>query len=629
MGAIFGAVWYQRDNITEIQNKMQKCLAFRYVDFQNRFILKSEFLGAAGWLERDAGLFQMNGCVAVYEGEIYNISDLYDRFFPEHKSMQQQDELAAIVLLYKKFSLDFPKYLNGVFTIALWDTEIQKLFLCRDHVGSHSLFYSITSHGVFFSSTINSLLATGVVSSEISVSAVNQYFASKALSPPSTMYKAVLAVRAAHVISIDGKNVDEHDYWKLHEIDVDDTIKTNDYVDQLRHTIFNAIDIRATYSYPYGTVVSGGLDTGIVTATLARKQQGNRLDAFSVAFAERSFSDDPLQQLMVQKFSLNHHQAVLGPDEFSRILGDSVRHLDSPVNDIAFVGMAKVFELARQKGYRVIFEGEGPDEIFPAGNTHGERQLSKFLLIPFVMRRKLLGAFFHTMPLGDSLFAKAARMLTRIAMDDEERCLTWRTYFHNNLRKQLLSQDWYEDADPYVHQRPYIAECKNSDPINRYQFGLIKTFLTDNLLFKDERMAASQGIINRVPLIDYRLVELALKIPSFLQISKPDETKDGIKQLYKNALHGYIPRQILEHKKIRGFSHPTSEWFKGELKDYVMDILLGETARKRGIVNPKYVERLVAEHIAGKANYDYPLNSLLVFELWMQKNFDTLNAAHG
>ncbi len=628
MGAIFGMVSCRDIKLDKIQHKMQEALTFRHKNDFDCHSKNDALLAAGGWSEDDFALIEFQGCTVVVEGEIYNSKEICQRFFLAEQNLWQQEKLTVIPLLYEKFGLDFPNYLNGVFAIALWDNNKKLLHLCRDHVGSHSLYYSITPEGVFFSTTVNSLLATGLVSNKLSKAAVNQYFASKALSPPATMYSAISSVRAAHVISITNGNITEHDYWKVQNIDVDDSMSEGEYVEQLRTIILDAINIRANYSPSYGVIVSGGLDTGIVASTLARKKEHDILHAFSVAFYESSFSDDPLQKLMVKEISLQHHQAILGASEFRDLLSDSVGYLDAPVNDIAFVGMAKTFELAQKQGFGVVFEGEGPDEIFPAGNTHGERQLAKFLLIPAVIRHKFFGTFFHTMPLGDSFANKVARMLTRIAMDDDERCLTWRTYFHNILRKQLLSEDWYDGADPYLHQRPYFAECKNSDSINRYQFGLIKTFLTDNLLFKDERMAASQGVVNRVPLIDYRIVELALKIPSRMQLTKPDEYRDGIKLLYKKALQGQIPQTIIEHKKVRGFSLPTSEWFRNELKDYVMDILLGDTTRKRGIVKREYVKKLVSQHLGGVANYDYPLNSLLVFELWMRKNYDTLSVAN-
>ncbi len=626
MGAIFGAFFCRGVSTVQFQNKMGSRLAHRYSFINELYCSNNEFMVAASWDERDAGLLHMNGCVVAFEGEIYNTLDLYNRFFSEKQWDDKENINVLLILMYKKFGLDFPSYLNGVFSIALWDTELHQLVLCRDHVGSHSLFYSITNQGVFFASTVNAILATGVVPRDISQIAVNQYFASKALSPPVTMYKFVSAVRPSHSVLIDERNKREYDYWRLHEIDVDNNLKEDVCIDQLRHIILNAIDIRAEYSSAFGSIVSGGLDTGIVTARLASKYASHNLDVFSISFDEDSYSDDPLQQLMVRKFSLNHHQAVLGPSEFARILMEAVGELDSPLNDIAFVGMAKVFELAREHGFRIMFEGEGPDEIFPAGNSQGERQIAKFLLIPDFIRHKIIGSLFHTMPLGDSICCKTARILVRIGMDDNERRLTWRTYFHNRLRQKLLISDWYRDEDPYEIQRNYLMQCKNADFINKYQFGLIKTFLPDNLLFKDERMAAREGIMNRIPLIDRRLVELSLKIPSKLQLAKPGRLSDGIKLLYKKALTGYVPDQIIKHKKVRGFSHPTSLWFRNELKEFLIDILLGETTKNRGIFKMQYVKKLVDNHIAGKSDYDYPLNALLIFELWMRKNYDSLSS---
>ena len=557
------------------------------------------------------------------EGEIYNTHELLDQFFQDKKQLYEENCFSIVPLLYEKFGIDFPRYLNGVFAIALWDDKKKTLYLCRDDVGSHALYYSSTAQGVFFSSTVKALIETSLVPPTLSAQAVNQYFSSKALSPPATMYAAVSSVRAGYIISIHDENIIEHDFWKLHEIDVDMSVSEEDYVAQVQNLILDAIKIRADYGGKYSAIVSGGLDTGINVSTLARSLEPEKLHTLSVSFEEVSFSDAPLQKLMVDQFGTKHHELQLSSVDFSETLSSAVGFLDSPVNDIAFVGMAKVFEMAKNYGFEVVFEGEGPDEIFPAGNTHGERQLSKFTRIPGFIRHNLLRPVFHTMPLGDSFVNKISRLLARLAMDDDERYLTWRTYFHNTLRKKLLTPAWYDSADPYLYQKPYLAQCENKDLLNRYQFGMIKTFLADDLLYKDERMASWKGVTNRTPLIDYRLVELALKIPSYLQLVKPSPTTDGIKLVYKKALRGHVPDAIINHKKVRGFSHPTSSWFRKELKEFVLDILLGETTKQRGMINIPYMESLVRQHLAGEANYDYPLNSLLVFELWMRSHCDS------
>jgi len=623
LGAIFGVIATQKIDMPGLQQRFHDSLATRFNDFFEVSHSEGIMLGGGGWSDKNFYLFDCpQKYTVVAEGEIYNTRELMDRFFSDQKHLYDQECFAIIPFLYEKFGLDFPKYLNGVFAIALWDDSNQVLHLCRDHVGSHTLFYALTSKGLFFSSTINSLLSTGLVPAQLSPAAINQYFSSKALSPPSCMFSGVSSVRASHVVSIKQNNVSEYDYWNLHKVDVDKTLFEDEIVDQLREIILDAITIRGQYSSSYGSIVSGGLDTGIVTAILAQKNAKKNLNSFSVSFEEEAFSDAPRQKMMVDRYRLHHHHAVLGPDEFVRILKESVCYLDAPVNDIAFVGMAKVFSLAKEKGVDVVFEGEGPDEIFPAGNSHGERQISKFLIIPKIIRQGIMGNFLRTMPLGDSVHSKMLRFLVRIAMDDSERQLTWRTYFHNALRKKLLDGQWYDPSDPYENQKQYLIKCMNTDEINRYQYGLIKTFLADDLLYKDERMAASRGVLNRVPLVDYRLVELALKIPSHFQLSKPDKLNDGIKLLYKKAISEFLPQEIVTHKKERGFSHPTSIWYKTVLKKFVLDILLGDTTRKRGIFNFHFIEKLVSQHIAGKANYDYPINSLLVFELWARANYD-------
>lgn len=620
MGCIFGVISDVKIDLKTIKKIMGKSLACRHQDCLKEYRSKEILLVAGGNSADSALVMDPNeNYIAACEGEIYNEREL-STLLPEVKRSEELcNPFTYVPFLYEKYGYDFPKYLNGVFTIALWDNQKKELHLIRDHVGSHSLFYSSNSGETFFSTTIKSLLASGHIKPTISYSAINQYFSLRALSPPVTMFKNVAAIRAAHVTTV-GKRVTEYDYWKLHELDVDEVTSEYDYVEQLRTIIQDAVHIRAQYPGEYGAIVSGGLDTGVVSAVLANKS--HRLKTFSVAFEEEAFSDVSLQKIMIDRFRFKHQQAIVSPVEFAELLVAGIGHLDSPVNDVAYAGMSKVFQLASESGCKVVFEGEGPDEIFPAGNTHGEREIRPYLAIPSSIRHKIIGTFFQRMPLGDSIIKKIIRFWVRIGMDDNERRVTWRTYFHNSLRKKLLTFSCYSDACPYDIPKEYLGQTKMADFFNKYQFGLIKSFLPDDLLYKDERMAASHGVINRVPLVDYRLVELALKIPSRYQICAPTSDSDGIKLLYKKALKGLIPNEILYRKKDRGFSHPTSLWYRRQLKDFVFDVLLSKTAKERGFFNMDYVYELLEEHSSGNSNLDFAISSMLIFELWLKEYYD-------
>jgi len=559
---------------------------------------------------------ETRSCWTVVEGEFYAAPDIDD---------QGPDSLRvsvpkALIDRWIRIGSDFPRTINGAYTAALWDRSTGTLSLIRDHAGCRSLYYAPVNNGIVFASTASAILASGIVDSSIDPESVDSYFGVKAMSPPRTMFKKVFALRPGHVLTWRDGKTSEHDYWRIHEIQVDRKTPAESLREELRATIIDAVRIRQQVGGNYCALVSGGVDTSAVVSILESLPRAPRpLHGLSIAFDELAYSDAGLQDCIVKTLGVDQRERILKPEEFADTLTKAVGFLDSPVNDAALVGMYAAFGMAREDGYDVVFDGEGPDELFPAGNTQGELGISGFLRIPQPLRRAVFGALATSIPLGDSLQEKIRRMCARLALPDDERRLTWRPLFHSEARKNLLKPRFRTGVDPYAVGKKYLSQTVLDDPLNLYQFGLIKTFLPDDLLYKNERMASAHNIMNRTPLVDHRLIELALRIPSRYEIEKPTPTTDGIKLLYKAALRGIVPDEILDRKKERGFSQPTRLWFSGALKDFLHETILGNRATARDVFDTRFLQRLFDEHTSGKANHDSFLTSVLIFDLWIER----------
>lgn len=543
------------------------------------------------------------------EGEIYALAG--------QANLNKETVLPALLRKYQQEGSDFPCSVNGAYTTAVWDQDRQTLHLVRDHAGCRSIYYAPIVGGIVFASTTKAVIASGLVDSSIDPASVDSYFGVKALSPPRTMFKNIFAVRPGHALVWKDGQAQQHDYWRLHEIGVDRRTGADALRDQLQATIRDAVHIRQRAGGHYCALVSGGIDTSTIATLLSHAPGAPKpLHGFSIAFDEMAYSDAGLQEIIVDHLGVAQQERILKPLEFADTLTQAVGFLDSPVNDAALVGMHAVFGMARAGGFDVVFDGEGPDELFPAGNTQGERGIANLLRLPQPLRRATFGLLATSFPLGDAFADRLRRMCARLALPDDERYLTWRPLFHTAVRKQLLADGYRTGVDPYEVGKEYLRHSTLDDPLNRYQYGLIKTFLADDLLYKNERMASSYNLMNRTPLVDYRLIELALRIPSSYQIAPPTPSTDGIKLLYKAALRGIVPDDILDRKKERGFSQPTKVWFADPLKDFLHEQILGAGATARGIFNRDFVQRLFDEHTSGRANHDAYLTSLLIFNLW-------------
>jgi len=523
-----------------------------------------------------------------------------------------------LIRQYRQTGSDFPRSVNGAYTAALWDDNNKALHLVRDHAGCRSVYYAHSDGGIVFASTAAAIVASGVVDPAIDPASVDCYFGVKALSPPRTMFKHIFALRPGHALVWKDGQARQHDYWRLHEVREDQRSSADELREQLRATIEDAVRIRQRAGGNFCALVSGGIDTSAVATLLSRSPGSPRpLHGLSIAFDEMAYSDASLQDIIVRTLGVDQHERILKPAEFAATLTQAVGFLDAPVNDAALVGMHAVLGMARKDGYDVVFDGEGPDELFPAGNTQGERGIAGLLRLPQPLRRASFGLLANSLPIGDSLVDRIRRMCARLALPDDERRMTWRPLFHTAVRQKLLTAEYRTGTDPYAVGKEYLGKATLNDPLNLYQYGLITTFLPDDLLYKNERMASAHNVMNRTPLVDYRLIELALRTPSRYQIAPPTPQTDGIKLLYKAALRGIVPDGILDRKKERGFSQPTKVWFAGPLKDFLHEHILGAGATARGIINRVFVQRLFDEHTRGQANHDAYLTSLLIFNLWM------------
>lgn len=555
--------------------------------------------------------------LAAVDGEVYNDRELAR----QSDSSSCADPAGAIIALYERAGLDFARHLNGAFAIALWDERRRRLLLVRDHLGARSVFYAVVGEAVYFGSCVRSVLAGSRLVPQVVPHALQQYFVSTAICAPDTLLRGVSCVRPGTTLVVQDSQVWQHEYWDAAALAEEYQPSEEEWIERTRALIVDAITLRARVPGRYGALVSGGLDTSVISATLASEfhNPAHPLPAFSIAFQEEEFSDAPLQRLMCREYPLEPVSHTLTAQSFVDILVKGAAALDKPVNDNAYVGMYRAFEMAKDAGCEAVFDGEAADELFFTGHAHGERWFQRFATIPAWLRHGVLRFLFPYRPVGDGFWDRARRLAFRISLTDAERILTRLPTFHAHPDPILTFGAELMGVDPLKVGKDYLSASRLREPLNRYHYGLVKTFLAEDLLFKNDRMARAHGILNRTPFADFRLVELAFQIPSRFKLSTPTLDDDGTKQVYKKAVRGLVPPEILARKKARGFSHPTRLWYAGVLRDFVVDTLLAPQASLRQYVNDRVVRRLVEQHLGGVSNHDYLLSSLLILELWLEE----------
>jgi asparagine synthase (glutamine-hydrolysing) len=621
MSSIFGFILNQgsEEQQQEIAARMSQALKFR-----GDLVVSTPRTGGACLGATQFELDTVQSCYAsslfaiVLEGEIYNQKQLIKELGLD-KSAREGEIIQA---LYRRDGLDFARELNGIFVIALYDRVSGQVVLARDHVGGRSLYYARNRQGLFFATTTRALLSSGMVEPELSQYGIGAYFSSTAISPPDTMYAGISCLRPGAVICFSPQGeITDHTYWNIREIQEDTGRSLESFAEELRHLLIDAIEARGDAGARFGSIVSGGVDTSTITSVLARHWRCKQaLPVFSIVFDEIPYSDAELQQVMYRSYHLEPTSAVITAREYWNLLHKAVANLDAPINDDAMVGMYRVFQMASDAGCSALFDGEAADELFFTGHVHSERRFQKYLTIPYGVRKHLLGSLFRHYPHGGGLGTRVQRQLFKLGLSDTERRLLVIPSFYRNRRPILREQPSSDGRDPLATARGYLMETRLRDPLNIYYYGLLKNFLPDVLLYKNERMAAANQITNRTPFIDYRLVELALRIPEKFKVTTPTETDDGTKIVYKKAVEGVIPERILRRKKTRGFSIPSSEWYRNELQHEVRDLLFSKDALHQEYLDSSHVADIYQQHQQAVPGSGQLFNSILVFEMWLREH---------
>ncbi len=632
MGAICGLITDQpEEDIRHLVNNMVNIMAFRGADYKGAFVKDTIGMGAA--VHETIGdisqpLYnETNDIIAVCDGEIYNYGELKKELVSKGHILPKSSDTEVIPHLYEEFQNDFPKYINGIFSIALYDLKRNRLFLARDHLGSRSIFYHAKGGSFIFATTIKAMLHTGMIEREISKRAVDLYFASTCVPNPYTMLKKIKGVRPGHALIWEKGKLTEYEYWSLDNIEEDYDSSEAEFKEQIRELAIDAIKIRCHGNQPYASVLSGGVDSSFICSILSEFSQST-LDTFSIGYEEKGFDDSGLQKIMLEKHGFLNNISIMKADMAVELLLNVIKNCDYPLNNSSAMGTFLCMQNVCKAGFSKIFEGEAADELFcGGGGVVGEHLVQLFAGLPKPIRDMvfMFGGKGNLQIHKTGKLAALRRFCHRIGMPPIDRMLTWLPAFDSVTRKKLLTDGWNRYTgvqDELEHVRLNMKKANFKDGLNLYQYGACKTYLPNDLLFKNERMSSANGIVNRTPFIDYRLAELAFKIPAKYKLKGYTVQSAEKKLIYRKAIKGIIPDEILWRKKTRGFSQPTSLWMRKQMKEFVIDIMLGKKTAERGILNMNFVKQIIDDHMSGRENRDMFLWGIMTLELWMREFVD-------
>jgi asparagine synthase (glutamine-hydrolysing) len=554
-------------------------------------------------------MFSQDGSICVvFNGEIYNFQQLRRELEKQGYHFATQCDTEVIAPLYQRYGLDFASKLNGMFAIALWDRDRQRLVLVRDRLGKKPLYYAWTSDGLIFGSELKCLLASGAMPKRLDHEAVYHYFTLGYIPHPWSIYTGVRQLPPACQLTVQGERLDMRSYWQL-ESRISPSLDRRDTQERLRELLTDAVRLRMVSDVPIGAFLSGGIDSSITVALMAQLS-ASPVKTFHIDFADPAYSERAYARAVADRYQTEHHELVVKPSAVG-LLDQLVASFDEPFGDSSAIPTYCISQLTRQY-VTVALAGDGGDESF-GGYLRYRRILARRKL-PRWLRSGLgsLGVAIHR-ALPHS--APGRRYLPSLGLDDHRYFAVGTSELQT---RELLSSEFLEPiraTSTFELMRGHLETADPSDPLARYTALDIRHYLADDILTKVDRMSMAHSLELRSPLLDYRIVELAAQIPHSWKIDQRDS-----KMILKETFAKELPSCVLEPRK-RGFSLPMSQWLRNELRRDLEDAVDDPDMHASGIFRMDQLRSFAREHISGQRDWRSLLWRYLFFVRWWQLRY--------
>jgi asparagine synthase (glutamine-hydrolysing) len=559
--------------------------------------------------------------VSAFEGKIYNVADLGSRAgSPRRFDHTRSGE--ALPYLYERHGERFLDRVNGKFAFALWDEPNKRLVLGGDRFGIEPLFYYEEGSRVVFSTSLGGLLKTGWVNKNLNNDAVLQYLLYCYNPGPQTFLRGVSRLPAAHLLSINDSGTSMKPYWRL-SFAATEVRTESEYRDELLSLIKDSIRIRLDPDQAPGILLSGGTDSSTILSLTSGISKAP-LNTFSFRCEGRSYDESRYARLMAERHETRHTEIAYDADHL-RLMSRAVRYMDEPFCDIGIEMATYLLGKTAQGKVSYVFSGEGGDELFGGHPVYvADKAGSVVDCLPKVLTRTL-GHFLQKIPDSDqkkNLQVKLKRFAYSLSFPAQLLSHRWRAYYTATELQELCTVDFLASCDLQQVYEPMLQYNRQTDGQDCLSRSLHSDYYTlVNFYLRRLQLLRGFSIESRLPLLDYRLVEYASRIPSRMKIRGISDTK----YIYKKILEGILPREILYDRPKLGHSVPMKNWLRtdAKLKNWVEEILLESSLIKRGLFRSSMVRKLIDEHRSMRHNHSHRIWGLLVLELWMQAWLDT------
>lgn len=528
----------------------------------------------------------------TYNGEIYNHLELKKELQGKGYEFVSSTDTEVLLHLYEEFGPGCVERLNGMFAFALWDDRTETLLLARDRYGIKPLYYAEAGGALVFASEVKALLGLDGVPREVSLPALVDYFTFQNTFGETTLFKGVRLLEPGHTLTVKAGRMERRRYWDFNFDPLEDRGEEH-LLERLRFLLEDTIKRQLISGVPVGAYLSGGMDSGSITALAAQSMPRlmtftGGFDLTNVSGFEAGFDERKDAEALSALFRTEHYQMVFHAGDLEWALPRVIWAIE----DLRAGMCYPYYYTARLAGrfVKVVLAGTGGDEIF-AG-------------YPWRYKMADGAASF------DDFLGRYYRYWNRLVPESRRG-----QFFSPEVLRGACGHD---PADSF--RRAADGARAVQDPVRRALYLEAKTFL-HGLLVIEDKLSMAHSLESRVPLLDHALVDFVTRLPTRYLINhrwdknpEGDENLAG-KYLFRRAMEGVLPDQILRKRK-QGFSAPDQSWYQGPLMSYIKAVLLDKKSLSRGYFQEAYIRRVLDEHLAGEINHRLLIWSLLSFEFW-------------
>ena len=547
----------------------------------------------------------------TYNGEIYDHMERRKDLEERGHRFRTRCDTEILVHLYEDEGRDMLDKLRGMFAFAIWDGTEKSLLLARDRLGQKPLVYAEDQGRLAFASELGALMEVPWVRREVDPHALDLYLTYQYVPHPKTILKGAKKLPPAHMGLWRKGRFETSRYWQLDP--TERPIREGEALERLKLLLREAVSMRLMSDVPLGAFLSGGIDSSIIVALMAEKMSSPP-KTFSIGFQDKRYDELPYARQVAKHLGTDHQEFTVKPHSLD-VLPDLVTHYGEPFADSSAIPTLYLSQMTAQK-VKVALSGDGGDELF-----HGYPRYKAVRLGSIYDRfpspvKTALGKTGAILPDTASHWIKRGkRFLSWLHAPPLNRYLGWIDIFSEEDRKHIVSPDLsvLAEGEPSSFLLPSFQEADALDAVSQMAFVDLHTYLPCDILTKVDIASMAHSLECRSPFLDHKLVEFVVSLPGDLKMRRMQT-----KHILKEAFGQLLPEKILRRRK-KGFGVPVASWFRSELHPYLQDTLLRGHCIRKGWLQEKGVETLIAEHVSGARDHGYRLWSLVVLEEWCRR----------